>query len=369
MILLLAGLLVTILCPNVTAKTLTLKWGSYQPATSPFTTPQRWFMEEVEKISGGEVKIKPYWAQSLVGSKEMMEAVRDGVADITYPCPSYFRSKVPLSSLTDVAFLCTAGQGGRQNIVFTRAFRTPPFVKELARWNSVFLFFGYVPPYNLMGKVPVRSVDDLKGKRIRELGGLGDLLKDFGAVPVFAPAPETFTALERGVIDLVAGCGDYWMNAYKIDEASQFYTIDMDMSSSCCVAIMNKDSYEKLPEKVKKALPELQDKAAYVSQEALAGKEKLKKWKEQFRAKGIEILEFPPEERQKMKERAAKFWEEWIVKWEKAGVEDAREGLNIVKDLIAAVEKEYPERMLDVPEEIVKQVARIEAEVKAGKGK
>lgn len=369
MILLLVGFLVTSLSSTVMAKTLVLKWASYQPPTSPFTTPQRWFMDEIERISGGEVKIKPYWAQSLVGSKEMMEAVRDGVADFCYTCPSYFRSKVPLSSLIDVAFLTPSGQGARQCIVFNRAFLSDPFVEENARWNAIFLFHGYVPPYNMMGKVPVRNVKDIDGKRVRALGGLGEFLKVFGAVPVFAPAPETFTALDRGVIDLVAGCGDYWMHAYKIYEAAKYYTIGMDMSSAGCEALMNKDSYKKLPEKVKKALPGIREKMPYVSQEALAGKAKVKKWREQYRSKGIEIIEFPPEEREKMKAEASKYWEQWIAKWEKAGVKNAREGLYLVKNLISIVEREYPQRMLDVPEEIVQQVARIEADVKAGKGR
>jgi TRAP-type C4-dicarboxylate transport system substrate-binding protein len=369
LILLLAGFLITTLSPPVMAKTLVLKWASYQPPNNPFTTPQRWFMNEVERISNGKVKFKAYWAQSLVGAKEMMEAVRDGVADVVYPCPSYFRSKVPYSSLTDVAFLCTAGQGGRQDIVWSRVSLSPILTEEFDRWNAVYLFSGHVPPYNLMGKVPIRNIKDIEGKRIRALGGLGDLLKSFGGVPVFAPAPETFTALDRGVLDLAAGCGDYWHDAYKIDEASKYYTVGMDMSSAAGQALINKESYKKLPEEVKKAIPGLRKKIPYVSQTALAGAEKIKNWRAQFRGRGVEIIHFPPEERKKMKAAAGKFWEEWIAKWEKAGAKHAREALNLVKNMVAIVEKEYPQEMLDVPEEIRQKVVEIEANVKAGKGR
>jgi TRAP-type C4-dicarboxylate transport system substrate-binding protein len=369
MIVLFAGLLIIGFPFHGTAKTLVLKWASYQPPTSPFTTSQRWFMDEVERISKGKVKFKAYWAQSLVGSKEMMEAVRDGVADITFPCPSYFRSKVPYSSLTDVAFLNTAGQGGRQNIVWTRVSLSPILKAEFDRWNAVYLFSSHVPPYNLMGKVPVRSLKDIDGKRIRALGGLGDLLKSFGAVPVFAPAPETFTALDRGVMDLAAGCGDYWFDAYKVAEASKYYTLGMDMSSACCQALINKRSYKKLPEEVKKALPELREKSWYISQEALAGAEKIQNWRKEYRGKGIEIMQFPAEDRIKMKQAASNFWEEWIAKWEKQGVKHAREALNLVKNMVAIVEQEYPQEMLVVPDEILKQIKEIEARVKEGKGR
>ncbi len=371
MIVLLTGLFVLGLSLSVSAGPLVLKWAAYQPPTSPFTVPQRWFMDEVERISNGKVKFKAYWAQSLVGAKEMMEAVRDGVADITVPSPGYFRSKIPLHSLTDVAFLCTAGQGGRQDMVWNRVMLSPVFSQEFNKWNCLGLFFVGVPPYNLMGKYPIKSIQDFKGKRVRALGGLGDFLKSFGAIPVFVPAPETFTALDRGVMDLVAGCGDYWMDAYKIDEAksSKYYTIGMDMASAGNPVIMNKDAYAKLPEEVIKALPDVQRRSAYVVQSTLAGVKKIEQWRKQYRDKGIEILRLPPEEREKMKQAAPAFWEQWIEKWEKQGVKDAREGLNLVKNMIAIVEKEYPEEMLDVPADIQKHVDEIEARIKAGKGR
>lgn len=365
-VLLTTGLLASALAASpVAAEPTVFKWAFYQPPQNPVTISARWFAKEVERISEGQVQIKLFWSESLVGSKEMMEAVRDKVADMVFMCPSYHPSKTPLSSLTDVAFLVAAGQGGRQNIVFTRACVTPQFTKEYDKFNSKFLFFTYVPPYNLMGRVPVLNLGDIAGKRIRALGGLGDVLKSFGAVPVFTSAPETFEALQKGVIDLVAGCGDYWMDAYKIYEASKYYTIDMDMSASCLIALMNKESYAKLPEKVKKALPELQEKSNYVAQEALAGKGKIAAWRKKFEVeRGIKITSFPPGDREKMKQGSVKFWEDWIAKMEKSGVEDARKTLYLVRDIIVEVEKQYPKKMLEVPPDIVKQVAEIEAEMK-----
>ena len=70
-----------------------------------------------------------------------------------------------------------------------------------------------------------------------------------------------------------------------------------------------------------------------------------------------------------LKQAAPAFWEKWIAKWEKQGAKDAREGLNLVKNMIAIVEKEYPQEMLDVPVDIQKHVDEIEARIKAGKAR
>ena len=367
LVLLLTAMFVTGFSAPAECKTIVLKWAAYQPPISPFTIPQRYFAQEIEKISQGEVKVKFYWAQSLVSGKGMMEAVRDGVADVVSMCASYFRPKVPLTSVVDVPFLNTSGQGGRECIVFNRAYVKPLFVKEHDKWNSVFLYFGYAPPYNLMGKVPVNSVKDLEGKRIRAMGSLGKLLKSFGAIPVFTSAPETFSSLDKGVMDLAAGVGDYWMDAYKVFEASKYYTVDMDMASNGNIVLINKRTYNKLPDKVKKAIPDIRKKMAYVSQEALASPEKIKAYREKYKAKGIEIINFPPEERKKLQNKAEEYWEEWIKKWEKSGVKDPREAVNTIKNLINTVEKEFPEKNLTVPDDIKKQVAELEAKARAGK--
>jgi TRAP-type C4-dicarboxylate transport system substrate-binding protein len=320
----------------------------------------------MEEASGGELKIKWYLGGSLVGAKEMMEAVRDKAADVVSMCPSFFRSKVPLSSLSDVAFLCSSDMSGRQTMVLNMMNVTPMLEKEYDYYNAVFLWATAIPPYNLMGKVPIRTIKDLQGVRIRALGGLGDVLSQFGASPMVVPGPETFTALDRGVIDLVAGGGDYWMHTYKIHEASKYYTVDMDMSSACSIGLMNKETYEKLPDKVKEIMPSLREKIAYVNQEGLAGEESLKKWREEFKARGIEIIHFPPEDRKKLVKAAEKYWEKWIEKFEKTGVKEAREGLNLQKNLVSIVEAYHP-KYLNVSDELKRELREAKEEVLSGK--
>jgi TRAP-type C4-dicarboxylate transport system substrate-binding protein len=360
-------IIITGFATPASCKTVVIKWAAYQTPASPFTISQRYFANEIERVSQGAVEVKFFWSQSLVGAKEMMEAVRDRVADVVSISASYFRSKVPLTSIVDVPFLNPKGQGGKEGLVYNRAYTKPMFVEEHEKWNSVFLYFGYAPPYNLMGKVPIKNVEDLNGKRIRAMGSLGTLLKSFGAVPVFTSAPETFASLDKGVMDLAAGPGDYWMDAYKVYEASDYYTIDMDMGANGNIVLMNKDIYSKLPEEVKKAIPMIRDKTAYVSQEAMASPEKLQHYREKYKSSGIEIIHFPPEEREKLVRKAEEYWEQWVKKWEGEGVKNSREAMDTIKNLIKSVEKEFPGEQLDVPKDLKAQVAQLEKEAKSGK--
>jgi hypothetical protein len=67
---------------------------------------------------------------------------------------------------------------------------------------------------------------------------------------------------------------------------------------------------------VKKALPELQAKA---QQEMIKAYEVAdKKWIPIFKEK-LEVVQFPPEERAKLADGAAKFWNEWAEEQEGKG--------------------------------------------------
>jgi TRAP-type C4-dicarboxylate transport system substrate-binding protein len=53
-----------------------------------------------------------------------------------------------------------------------------------------------------VSKVPIRKVDDFKGKKVRSPEGLAaDVFRRAGAAPVAMPPSETYTALDKGVVD------------------------------------------------------------------------------------------------------------------------------------------------------------------------
>jgi TRAP-type transport system periplasmic protein len=52
-----------------------------------------WFMEEVEKRSGGEIKFERYWANSLIKATDLMSSLKSGAADVVHAAPVGYNGK------------------------------------------------------------------------------------------------------------------------------------------------------------------------------------------------------------------------------------------------------------------------------------
>ena len=70
-------------------KVFNWKYSSYTSSGAKSVAPcQRWWAEQVEKRSNGQIKVKIYWVDELCGPKEMMMAVKSRLADVVghVPC-------------------------------------------------------------------------------------------------------------------------------------------------------------------------------------------------------------------------------------------------------------------------------------------
>ena len=77
----------------------------------------------------------------------------------------------------------------------------PAFQKEYSKVKLLALF-AHPPGHFHTTKVPIRSINDFKGLKIRTAcTSVTQALKIFGAAPVNMPITETYTALESGVVD------------------------------------------------------------------------------------------------------------------------------------------------------------------------
>ena len=66
-----------------------LSYASYQPHTSAAYKAQEWWARELEKRSGGKVKIKMFPGQQLAKAKEMLETISSGGADMGGAASAY----------------------------------------------------------------------------------------------------------------------------------------------------------------------------------------------------------------------------------------------------------------------------------------
>src|SRR5436189_5954956 len=89
-----------------------------------------------------------------------------------------------------------------QRIIHTLYAETPALQEEMRQQNLHPLFWHVLDPYYMICRTPVRTIADLKGKKVRSYGeDVPRLLQAVGAVPVNLLPAELYESLQKGTID------------------------------------------------------------------------------------------------------------------------------------------------------------------------
>lgn len=167
------------------------------------------------------------WAERGLAGTEIIRLTRGGQADIATAPLTYLAGDVPLLDAADLAGLNPTIEQTRKVMDAL----TPVVNKELARFGvKQFASFPY-PAQVFYCRVPIKGMDDLKGKKIRTFGtSLPDLVSALGATNISLTFAEVYAALERGVADCgITGTGSG--NAAKWYEVTtHLYTLSVGWS-------------------------------------------------------------------------------------------------------------------------------------------
>jgi TRAP-type transport system periplasmic protein len=161
------------------------------------------YFNKVEKDTNGTVKFEYHFASSLLGGKDIPAGVRDGVADAGYFVGPYVPSQMPVDNfIGDFSFLNEdplVMTGVNNELVL---FECPECSDEYSKkFKTKFLATYALTPYVYHCKTEVRTLDDMKGKKVRGISGYAELARAMGAIPVNVNADEAYEALDRGTID------------------------------------------------------------------------------------------------------------------------------------------------------------------------
>jgi TRAP-type C4-dicarboxylate transport system substrate-binding protein len=110
---------------------------------------------------------------------------------------------------------------------------------------------------------PVNTLADFQGVKIASGGGgKMDLLKTLGAVPVFAPPPEQYAMLQKGIVGGIFNSG-YGLYLDNTAEFLRYLISPIRMFRVIHVVAMNKDAYNKMPDDVKQIIDTMDADAKY----------------------------------------------------------------------------------------------------------
>src|SRR5690625_1077558 len=180
---------------------------SYEWDFSHFFPPTH-FMEDVvqefaadlEEATDGRIKITSYPGASLAAPDEQFDAAATGSVDFGLSVHGYTPNQFPLSSVMELPFMTESSKQG-SSILWQLFNEFDEFGEEYAGTVPLWLYTTDPAQLYTVDK-PVKSIEDLKGMRIRSPSPeTSEWLEALGATPVSMPMNENFEALERGVVD------------------------------------------------------------------------------------------------------------------------------------------------------------------------
>lgn len=220
-------------------------YASPYPPSHPFSRADIDWMTWVEAHSGGRLKIKPSWAGALISSDESMIELRHGIADIGLITPIYERGGVQMLRAQSGFYGGVASIAEQVEVYDCLAASTPEFAKELAGLHVLAVQGGNLPGV-LTRTRPVRTLDDLKGLRLRAPVELIPILRSLGADPVNMPMNDVYSALAKGVLDGVVAPADTLQTLHFAEVARYFWTVRIARGAYPARA-MSDQAYRRLP--------------------------------------------------------------------------------------------------------------------------
>ncbi|MCH8883748.1 MAG: hypothetical protein IIA41_09665 [SAR324 cluster bacterium] len=273
--------------------------------------------EILEEAGAGRFELKIHYAGAIAPAKEHLDAILIGLIEAARICVGYYPGKMPLAQVLELPFILTDDTLTNVKII-DAVFRHPLVAEELAqRWNTKYLFVGVLTPYEFMGNRRIASLKDMRGVRMRISGANATLLEEFDAVATMVTAPEAYTALERGTIDMIGFPWTDSFGVFRLHEVSQYATIGIGMGGFACMSGVSIDAWNRLPDDLKALLPRIRDEAVKAYIDAYARGDE--RWIPIFE-KRLEIVHFPESERAKMVAKAIPLWAEWAAKLDAQGM-------------------------------------------------
>ncbi len=252
-----AGSAVLLGAPGIARAQTALKFDSYVSDSAGPSWIDRWYLDELEARTDGEVEIRRYWSGSLNKVGEHLAAVRDGTSEISLISPGYYQAELPVTRGLEWYYRMTRADALQR--VCRDIYET--FDPLRAEWEdrhrSKVLYWtnwNYAP---LILREPIDTLEGLKGKRIRGYGVATDVIEALGGTAIPMAAPEVYPALEHGILDGVYGFDFVTAVAYKLHEiAPNFYDIG-DGPHAPAATIMNKQVYDGMPDEIRQVSDEI----------------------------------------------------------------------------------------------------------------
>lgn len=212
------------------------------------------FAAHAEAESEGRITVQPFYEGALGGESEMLGQISEGSLDMGLIGSGVVSTIAPKSNITELPYLWES-ETQLYDIVFDG-----PVGDEIAaqvqEQGIKLLGWGDWGPRDIFSSTPVESADDLEGLQIRVVENqlYLETLRAWGAVPTPIPFPETYSALQQGVVDAVDtnSHGFVSANLYEVTD----YVSPTAHIHTALQLLINQERWEALPDDIQQILVE-----------------------------------------------------------------------------------------------------------------
>jgi TRAP-type C4-dicarboxylate transport system substrate-binding protein len=228
-----------------------VKWDlpAAYPATNFHTVNLNQFAADVDKATGGKLKITVHAAASLFKLPEIKRAVQGGQAQIGEILLSAYQNEWQPFGIDGQPFLATSYE---QSMKLYQA-QKPVLEKKLADQGMMLMYSVAWPPQGIYSKKPVASAADLKGSKWRAYSPATSRIAELvGAQPVTVQAAELSQALATGVVEANMTSGATGVDSKLYEHLKYYYDVQAWLPKNA--VIVNKRAFDALDKDTQSAL-------------------------------------------------------------------------------------------------------------------
>jgi len=318
-----SGTVLTLIIVSTASADMVLRFAEGSPNRGSRAEAVEHFIEDISKLSDGKLEVDMHWAGALLDYKTVADGVSSGTADMGTMLAAYNPQKLKALTIGDVPL------GASDPWVGTRAMfelmTTNEALQELLARQDLVYITGYSSTgvqFECGGGKSIRTLADIKGKRIRAIANYAKVLDDLGASLVNVTAGDFYLALDTGLVDCSASYL-YTMRALKTFEVIDNVTLVDWGQINGFATMMNLYTWDDLSKEeqaiIRHAGSNSIDYASKLQIEEMV--EVLEGLRTGSIGKKIPVYEMAPEERAKLEKAAEKYAHSWIDNINKDGLD------------------------------------------------
>jgi TRAP-type C4-dicarboxylate transport system substrate-binding protein len=289
------------------------KWDlpAAYPASNYHTENLAQFTADVDKATGGKLKITVHANASLFKAPEIKRAVQGGQAQMGEILMANFQNEWQIFGVDGLPFLADSYDASAKLYKAQK----PALEKKLGEQGMLLLYAVPWPPQGIYVKKPITSAADLKGVKWRAYSPATSRIAELvGAQPVTVQAAELSQAMATGVIESYMSSGSTGYDSKTYEYIKYWY--DMQAWLPKNAVLVNKAAFDALDKPTQAAL--LKAGADAEARGWALSKAKNTEYIDLLKKNGMNIVAPPPQLRSDMKKVGDVMLKEWL---DKAGAE------------------------------------------------